>query len=169
MHRHHSNPVAARLTRHLATSPGAGLRAAVLLVLLCASLAPRAQQQEPPSEVSRPTGSAPELQVVDAEQLIQMALADPQLVLVDSRIPTDRQYGYIEGSVSLPDVDTNCDSLAHLLPSLSTPAVFYCNGVKCNRSATAARIAQGCGYTHSYWFRGGLDEWLSKGYPTLVY
>jgi rhodanese-related sulfurtransferase len=105
--------------------------------------------------------------IVNAEQFIELAGKIPQLLIIDSRIQSDRKQGYIEGSVSLPDVDTNCNSLAKVIPRKDYPTLFYCNGVKCGRSATAVTIALQCGYKNVYWFRGGFEEWLAKGYPYL--
>lgn len=104
---------------------------------------------------------------VTAEELIGLVEQHEDLVIIDSRIAGDRRQGYLEGSVSLPDVDTNCDSLAAIVPGVSTPVLFYCNGVKCGRGAKAAQIALACGYRNVYWFRGGFEEWLAKGYPYL--
>jgi rhodanese-related sulfurtransferase len=105
--------------------------------------------------------------IVNAEEFIELAGKIPQLLVIDSRIQGDRKQGYIEGSISLPDVDTNCDSLAKVIPHKDSPTLFYCNGVKCGRSATAVTIALHCGYHNIYWFRGGFEEWLAKGYPYL--
>ena len=91
----------------------------------------------------------------------------PDLIVIDSRIPGDRKQGYVEGSISLPDVETNCKTLATNIPSKKSAALFYCNGVKCGRSAKAIKIALSCGYNNVYWFRGGFEEWLAKGYPYL--
>lgn len=104
---------------------------------------------------------------VNAEQLIELVNEIPELILIDSRIRSDRKQGYIEGSLSLPDINTRCDSLAGHIPSKNTPVLFYCNGVKCGRSGKAVTIAVGCGYSNIYWFRGGFKEWLAKGYPYL--
>ena len=104
---------------------------------------------------------------VDAEALIELAQHYPELSIVDARQRSDRQQGYIQDSVSLPDVETNCDSLKVQLPAADAPVVFYCNGVKCGRSVIALQIAKGCGYTRLYWFRGGFEEWKKKGYPFL--
>lgn len=101
---------------------------------------------------------------VNAEQLINLINEFPDLVVIDSRMG-DRHEGYIEGSISLPDIDTTCDSLAKNINSKSTPIAFYCNGVKCGRSVVAARTAIKCGYNKIYWFRGGFIEWKSNGYP----
>jgi len=104
---------------------------------------------------------------VSAEKLIELLQSSPDLVVVDSRKPSDRAKGFIEGSVALPNTDTNEASLASNVKSKSTPIAFYCNGIKCGRSYAAAKIALGLGYTKIYWFRGGWDEWTQKGLPVM--
>lgn len=104
---------------------------------------------------------------VDADGLIEKITEVETLVLIDSRITTDRKEGYIEGSVSLPDIETTCDTLGAILENGSTLALFYCNGVKCGRSARAAQIALDCGYTEIYWYRNGMEEWQEKQYPLV--
>ena len=104
---------------------------------------------------------------VTAEGFIELVDSKPDLIIVDSRIPGDRKQGYVEGSISLPDVETNCDTLAKNIPSKTSATLFYCNGVKCGRSAKAVKVALSCGYNNIYWFRGGFEEWLAKGYPYL--
>ena len=105
--------------------------------------------------------------VINAEQLIEFANQTPGLIIIDSRIPGDRKQGYIETSISLPDIDTHCDRLARIIPDKAAPVLFYCNGIKCGRSGKAVKIAVNCGYSNIYWFRGGFQEWLAKGYPYL--
>ena len=100
---------------------------------------------------------------IDAESLIELAHENNDLVIIDSRIRSDRRQGYIAGSISLPDTDTDCTSLLPLMKK-NTPVVFYCNGPKCRRSDRAVAIAKGCGYTNLYWFRGGFEEWKDKHY-----
>lgn len=104
---------------------------------------------------------------VDADGLIEKIMETDALVLVDSRITADRKEGYIEGSLSLPDIETTCDTLEVIVEDDSTPALFYCNGVKCGRSARAAQIALDCGYTEIYWYRNGMEEWQEKHYPLV--
>jgi rhodanese-related sulfurtransferase len=104
---------------------------------------------------------------VNAEEFIDVVNRIPDIIIVDSRIPGDRKQGFIEGSISLPDVDTTCETLAKVIPQKDAPSLFYCNGVKCGRSVKAVNIALGCGYSNIYWFRGGFEEWLAKGYPYL--
>lgn len=104
---------------------------------------------------------------VNAEEFISLVEKLPELTIIDSRIPGDRKQGYIEGSLSLPDVDTTCESLTKFISKKDAPSLFYCNGVKCGRSAKAIKVALSCGYSNIYWFRGGFEEWLAKGYPYL--
>ena len=108
---------------------------------------------------------------VSAEEVFTLYEKTPNLVIIDSRLATGassgRANGYIEGSVSLPDINTNCASLAKAIPHKDTPSLFYCNGPKCGRSAKAIKIALSCGYTRLYWFRGGFEEWQAKGYPSI--
>lgn len=105
--------------------------------------------------------------IVNAEEFIELVGKIPGLIIIDSRIPGDRKQGFVEGSLSLPNTNTTCKTLAKVLPEKNTPSLFYCNGVKCGRSAKAIKIALACGYNNIYWFRGGFEEWLAKGYPYL--
>lgn len=131
----------------------------LLIVLLAFNTYSRAEPIVPvPEQISG-------AQRVDAETVIELADKLKNLVIVDSRIPDDRKIGFIEHSISLPDAKTNCKSLAKIIPGKSTPALFYCNGVKCGRSVVATKVALQCGYKHVYWFRGGFEEWKSKEYP----
>ncbi len=104
---------------------------------------------------------------IDAEQLITLVVERQDTVLIDSRVGVDRSDGYIEGSVHLVDMKTDCDSLARLVGSCTTPVIFYCNGVRCDRSGRAVGIAVACGYLDVYWFRGGIEEWRAKEFPLI--
>ncbi len=104
---------------------------------------------------------------VTAEEVIELIESTDGLVVVDARKTSDREKGWIEGSVGLPNTDTNAESLAKVLPAKSTPVLFYCNGVKCGRSFESAKIAIAEGYSKIYWFRGGMEEWEAKGLPVV--
>jgi rhodanese-related sulfurtransferase len=104
---------------------------------------------------------------VDAEKLITLVVEHQDIVLIDSRVATDRADGYIEGSVQLVDSKTDCESLARLIGTRMTPVIFYCNGIHCDRSGRAAGIAVACGYRDVYWFRGGIEEWRAKQFPLI--
>lgn len=109
--------------------------------------------------------SVPGITTITAENLAGMLAGETPPIVVDARTVAGRKHGYIEGSIHLADVDTNCASLAKVIHSLDTAAVFYCSSSKCGRSLNALKIAQACSYRNIYWFRGGLEEWQNKGYP----
>lgn len=104
---------------------------------------------------------------LSAFKIIDQISANNAIILIDSRYPTDRKQGYIQGSISLPDTDTHCKSLGHHIPSLDHPVIFYCNGIHCKRSEIAINIALACHYNNLFWFRGGFDEWLAKKLPYI--
>lgn len=109
--------------------------------------------------------SIPGSTTVDSEDVVNLIVELPELVIIDARIASDRLEGYIEGSVSLSNIDTDCENLEAVLKSLQTPVLFYCNGINCERSEKSAQIAVSCGYSEIYWFRGGIEEWKYKQYP----
>ncbi len=137
-----------------------------LLLFLWFSLATLGQTVLANDEIVSPE-SIDGTTIVDAVGLINAVGEIPELILIDSRIVADRKEGFIEGSISLPDTDTSCESLASAVAGPATPVLFYCNGIKCGRSATAASIAVDCGYTRVYWFRNGMEEWLEQEYPLV--
>ena len=87
---------------------------------------------------------------ISAEELIKLVQVESNIILIDARKPSDHRKGYIEGSISLPDTDTSAKTLASHIPSKTTPVIIYCNGIKCGRSVTAAKIAVAAGYTNIY-------------------
>jgi len=104
---------------------------------------------------------------VVAEDLIALITERDDLVIVDARVAEDRLQGFIEGSISLPNTDTDCDALQGLAPQLEQPLALYCNGTRCRRSSESTQVALSCGYVNVFWFRGGIEEWQAKDYPTL--
>lgn len=136
------------------------------LVLVLGSMVAAVRASEP-ADVS-PTDIQGVVRV-SAEEVFRLFETTPALVIVDSRLAngpsSGRAQGFIEGSLSLPDTETDCGSLARVVPKTDTPTLFYCNGPKCGRSAKAIAVARACGYRKLYWFRGGFEEWREKGYP----
>ena len=131
------------------------------VVLLClVSICVNANEIKSPDHIDGVTK-------VGAEGVIELIERIENIIIVDSRIPGDRQKGYIESSVSLPDTKTNCKTLSKVIPEKTRAALFYCNGIKCGRSAIAIEIAKKCGYSELYWFRGGFELWLKKGFPFI--
>ena len=103
---------------------------------------------------------------VSAEKVVELVTNIPDLVVIDARKASDRdEAGWIEGSIGLPDYDTDETSLSKHIASKSTAVLFYCNGVKCGRSVKSSKKAVSLGYKNIYWFRGGWEEWTQKGLP----
>lgn len=132
----------------------------LFITLLTPVIVAHAQEQLAPESIRGVTR-------VEAEGVLALVAEKPLLVVVDSRIAMDRKQGYLEGSISLPDTETNCASLARIIPEHHRPVLFYCNGVNCGRSVVAVKIARQCGYTRLYWYRGGFEDWKQKNYPYL--
>jgi len=104
---------------------------------------------------------------VSAEEMIDLVEQYDELVIIDSRKKSDVAKGFIEGSISLPNTETDIATLGKHIASKSTPILFYCNGIKCGRSLKSAKIALAAGYDKIYWFRGGMQEWEAKGLPVV--
>lgn len=138
----------------------------LLVASLIASTTNVVAQETP--DLSKPQILVPEkiagVTTLTADQLIKMLTSDQSPLLVDARIKKDRIYGYIESSISLPDIKTNCDSLKTIIKDKNQDVVFYCNGVQCGRSVVSIKIARSCGYHNLSWFKGGYAEWIEKGY-----
>ena len=103
-----------------------------------------------------------------AEQVIELILSNPGLVIIDSRKKTEYVKGHIEGSINILNTQLTAEELQKVLPSKSAQVLFYCNGNRCMRSADATRKALAWGYSRVYWFRGGWKEWTSKKLPVIT-
>jgi rhodanese-related sulfurtransferase len=101
---------------------------------------------------------------VNAEEVIEKLTSEQPPILIDARIRNDREHGFIENSISLPDINTNCDTLKDVSEDKGQHLMFYCNGVQCGRSVVSIKVASSCGYHKLSWFKGGFAEWKEKGY-----
>jgi rhodanese-related sulfurtransferase len=112
--------------------------------------------------------SMPGTIIVSAEDVIEMILADPELVVIDSRKKTEYVKGHIEGAINILNTELALEGLESVIPDRSTPVLFYCNGVRCLRSSDSITKAVGWGYTKVFWFRGGWKEWTEKRLPVVT-
>lgn len=109
--------------------------------------------------------SIPGTILVNAEQAVEIILANPKLVVIDARHSEEYNKGHIEGAINLLDSDLTPEILARHAASKDTPLLIYCNGARCLRSSNAAKKAVAWGYKKIYWFRGGWNEWIEKKLP----
>lgn len=133
-------------------------RLALFLLLLCFGLPALADKPVAPQELAGTIR-------VNAEQVAELILSTPNLVVIDSRHSEEYAKGHIEGALNLLDTDMTTERLAKYLSGKDTPVVFYCNGERCLRSSNAAQSAARWGYRKIYWFRGGWLEWTEKKMP----
>jgi len=105
---------------------------------------------------------------VSAEEVIELILADPDLIVIDSRKKTEYQKGHIEGAINMLNTQLKPEDLERVSPEKSTEILFYCNGTRCLRSADSIKKAKSWGYTRLIWFRGGWKEWTEKRLPVVT-
>ncbi|NOZ53325.1 MAG: rhodanese-like domain-containing protein [Gammaproteobacteria bacterium] len=101
---------------------------------------------------------------VTAEEAMDLIRQMDNLVLVDTRQTTQRKKGTIKGSISLPHTSTSPNALAMILSDKFTPVLFYCDDLRCSQSLKSIKKAVSYGYINIFWLRGGISEWISKGF-----
>jgi len=112
--------------------------------------------------------SLPGVVIVSAEEVVEMILSRPDLVIIDSRKKTEYTKGHIEGAVNLLNTSMDPGYMESLCPDKTRSIVFYCNGVRCLRSSDAIQKAMEWGYKNVFWFRGGWKEWADKRLPVIT-
>ncbi|MBT8118121.1 MAG: rhodanese-like domain-containing protein [Gammaproteobacteria bacterium] len=106
--------------------------------------------------------------IVSAEEAIEMILASPELLVIDSRKKTEYLKGHIEGSINILNTQLEREELERIAPDKTKAILFYCNGVRCLRSTDSINKARSWGYSNLIWFRGGWKEWTEKRLPVIV-
>ena len=112
--------------------------------------------------------SLPGATILTAEEVISLILANPDLIVIDSRKKTEYIKGHIEGAINILNTELLPEDLDLIVPDRTTALLFYCNGVRCLRSSDSINKAVGWGYTNIFWFRGGWKEWTDKRLPVVT-
>jgi len=124
------------------------------------------------ASVAREKPLAPEelagARFVSAEDVVEMVLANPGMVVIDSRKRAEYIKGHIEGSINMLNTEMTLEKLAAVAPDRATILLFYCNGIRCMRSADAINKALTWGYTNIYWFRDGWRVWTEMKFPVVI-
>ena len=105
---------------------------------------------------------------VSAEEVIELILLNPELVVIDSRKKTEYSKGHIEGAINILNTIMKQENLEIVAPDKTKAILFYCNGRRCMRSAAAVSKALDWGYKNIFWFRGGWTEWMDKQLPVIA-
>ncbi|MCJ7471534.1 MAG: DoxX family membrane protein [Actinobacteria bacterium] len=123
------------------------------------------QGQEDIKEESTPEESSQsEIIYITVDEAYEAYLSDEDFIFVDVRSQSEYDSGHIKGALFIPV--SEIQDRAVELPK-DKPIVLYCNGSSCNRSGTAASILATQGFEKIYDLTGkGIDEWISKGYPS---
>jgi len=118
---------------------------------------------------SKPTvpGQIPGASNLTAEQVIELILAKPDLIVIDSRKKTEYIKGHIEGAINMLNTSMTKAGMEAVVSDKSSTVLFYCNGQRCLRSSDAVKKALSWGYKDIYWFRGGWKEWTEKRLPII--
>ena len=106
--------------------------------------------------------------IVSAEEVIDLILANPDLIVIDSRKKTEYLKGHIEGAINILNTRLKREDLELISPDKSRAILFYCNGTRCLRSSDSIKKAKNWGYTNLIWFRGGWKEWSEKRLPVVT-
>jgi rhodanese-related sulfurtransferase len=87
-------------------------------------------------------------------------LAPP--LVIDIRIPTDYAESHVPGAVNIPQDDLS--STRDLPEDRDAPIITVCNIGKFSKHATLYLKSKG--YKNVRSAKGGLNEWVRKGFPT---
>lgn len=116
----------------------------------------------PPLEmVSSQAGQNRFPQVATAEQLLQLADADEDMVIFDTRSKADFNQARISWAISIKPAQLDAALLQKHVASKKTTLVFY-GDADSKTAANAAVAASQAGYQNVYWLKGGWDEWQRK-------
>jgi rhodanese-related sulfurtransferase len=105
---------------------------------------------------------------VSAEEVVDLILSNPDMLIIDSRKKTEYLKGHIEGAINILNTELARGDLEIIAPDRTQAVLFYCNGARCLRSTDSINKALGWGYTNIYWFRGGWEEWTEKRLPVIT-
>lgn len=87
------------------------------------------------------------------------------LPVIDTRLEHFHADGTIPGACGVPHEEV-LEHQGHLDPDV--PTVFFCNGPQCKATPDAIAKLLNAGYPASsiLYYRGGMHDWMTLGYPT---
>jgi rhodanese-related sulfurtransferase len=110
----------------------------------------------------------PGVVIISAEEVVELILSRPGLVIIDSRKESEYVKGHIEGAINLLNTEMHPEDLERIVGNKGSSIIFYCNGARCLRSSDAVKKALDWGYPNLFWFRGGWKEWTEKRLPVVT-
>lgn len=97
------------------------------------------------------------------DELLGMYQNNAKFVLVDARSREDYDRSHLPGALSIPveDIKDYADRL-----DKGEEIVTYCGSFQCPASTMAAEEFMKLGFKSVRDYKGGIQEWTEKGYPT---
>jgi rhodanese-related sulfurtransferase len=96
--------------------------------------------------------------------IIQENKGNPDFIILDVRTPAEYAGGHIENAVN---IDYYADDFEETLDSYDKNKTYlmYCRTA--SRSAAVLKIMQRLEFKEVYNMQGGINAWVSAGYPTV--
>jgi rhodanese-related sulfurtransferase len=113
--------------------------------------------------IVQPIEIAPGVRTIGELELVRHL--EHGLPVVDTRRPDFDREPTIPGARRIAH-EQILDHLGELDPG--TPTVFFCNGPQCTATPDAIRRLLGAGHPAAaiLYYRGGIHDWVTLGYPT---
>lgn len=110
----------------------------------------------------QPMHLAPGVETVGELELIEHLEAGGRAI--DTRVPESVAKGTIPGAESIPSAEIAA-AVEQFTPE--TPAILFCNGPQCAATPRSIRalLEAGCAPEAIRYYRGGIQDWVSLGYP----
>jgi rhodanese-related sulfurtransferase len=100
---------------------------------------------------------------IKAKDLHERLQTEQKPVVIDIRVAQDYQAAHIPGAVNIPQDDI-ADRIGELPADRDAPIVTVCNIGKFSKHVTL--LLKSKGYRNVRSAKGGLDEWVRKGFET---
>jgi rhodanese-related sulfurtransferase len=102
--------------------------------------------------------------VSECYTLIQENKGNPDFIILDVRTPAEYAGGHIENAVN---IDYYANDFEEILDSYDKNKTYlmYCRTA--GRSSTVMKIMQRLEFKEVYNMQGGINAWVSAGYPTV--
>ena len=113
--------------------------------------------------ISRSAGFE-DISVEECYTLIQENKNNPDFIILDVRTPAEYASGYIENAVNIDYYEDDFEETLDTYDKNKT-YLIYCRTA--NRTASVMSIMQRLEFTEVYNMQGGINAWISAGYPVV--
>ena len=105
------------------------------------------------------------ISVVQADSLISANSSNPDFVILDVRTPSEYSGGHLYNSININYYDANFSSL---IAALDHNKMYLVHCAAGSRSGATFTMMQGQHFREVYNMQGGINAWISAGYPTTT-